>query len=184
VLFSLLQREVFHILFWHVCPSHHFNVRRGFDHCPSDLCWTNRPAACVVVNAPAAFKVCWTARPATCVVVNASVAFEIGLTFNFALPWWLTYWHHSPFSWRCFIVVVNVSALLRPLSLCFVVSLGCHSQACWYYAHFAMIIMFSYPCSMLYGAQVGIFDRRTFHALCSTMVRNVQCRCKLSSDLI
>jgi hypothetical protein len=184
VLFSLLQRKVFHILFWHVCPSHHFNVRRGFDHCPSDLCWTNRPAACVVVNAPAAFKVCWTARPATCVVVNASVAFEIGLTFNFALPWWLTYWHRFPYLGLCFIVVVNASALLRPFSLYFVVSSGLVFPSVFCYVHFAMIIMFSYPCSMLYGAQVGMFNRRTFHALCSTMVRNVQSRCKLSSDLI
>jgi hypothetical protein len=99
-------------------------VRCCFVNRPSDLCWTDRPATCVVVNASVAFKICWTACPATCVVVKASVAFEICLIFNFALPWWLTYWHRSPSIWLCFIVVVNVSALLRPLSLCFVVSSG------------------------------------------------------------
>ena len=104
MLFSLLKREVFHILFWHGRPSHHFNVRYCFLARPSD--W------------------CWTCRPATCVVVNASVAFKIYRIRNFALPWWLTYWHRFPILWLCFIVVVNVSALLRPFSLYFVVSSG------------------------------------------------------------
>ncbi len=173
MLFSLLQREVFHILFWHVCPSHHFNVRRGFDHCPSDLCWTNRPAACVVVNAPAAFKVCWTARPATCVVVNASVAFEIGLIFNLALPWWLTYWHHSPFSWRCFIVVVNVSALLRPFSLYFVVSSGLLFPSVFCLCSFRNDHNVQLP--MLYALWCSGRDIRPTYLSCSMLHNGAEC---------